>query len=133
MSTVAEPTALGVKTDAQQAAPNVIITQKAADEVRRIIAEQAAGGVAEKLHLRLRVVGGGCSGFQHKLDLDPTVNEKLDETFEMNGVPVVIDKRSLLYLGGVTVDFVDDLNKRGFSISNPTAKSTCGCGSSFSM
>jgi iron-sulfur cluster insertion protein len=133
MSTVAEPTALGVKTDAPKAAPNVIITQKAADEVRRIIAEQAAGGVAEKLHLRLRVVGGGCSGFQHKLDLDPTVNEKLDETFEMNGVPVVIDKRSLLYLGGVTVDFVDDLNKRGFSITNPTAKSTCGCGSSFSM
>ena len=133
MSTVAEPTALGVKTDAPKAAPNVIITQKAADEVRRIIAEQAAGGVGEKLHLRLRVVGGGCSGFQHKLDLDPTVNEKLDETFELNGVPVVIDKRSLLYLGGVTVDFVDDLNKRGFSISNPTAKSTCGCGSSFSM
>ena len=133
MSTVAEPTALGVKTDAPKAAPNVIITQKAADEVRRIIAEQADGGVAEKLYLRLRVVGGGCSGFQHKLDLDPTVNEKLDETFEMNGVPVVIDKRSLLYLGGVTVDFVDDLNKRGFSITNPTAKSTCGCGSSFSM
>ena len=133
MSTVAEPTALGVKTDAPKAAPNVIITPKAAEEVRRIIAEQAAGGVAEKLHLRLRVVGGGCSGFQHKLDLDPTVNEKLDETFEMNGVPVVIDKRSLLYLGGVTVDFVDDLNKRGFSITNPSAKSTCGCGSSFSM
>ena len=133
MSTVAEPTPLGVKTDAPKAAPNVIITQKAADEVRRIITEQAAGGVAEKLYLRLRVVGGGCSGFQHKLDLDPTVNEKLDETFEMQGVPVVVDKRSLLYLGGVTVDFVDDLNKRGFSITNPTAKSTCGCGSSFSM
>ena len=133
MSTVAEPTALGVKTDAPKAAPNVVITPKAADEVRRIIAEQAAGGVAEKLYLRLRVVGGGCSGFQHKLDLDPTVNEKLDETFEIHGVPVVIDKRSLLYLGGVTVDFVDDLNKRGFSITNPTAKSTCGCGSSFSM
>jgi iron-sulfur cluster assembly protein len=133
MSTATEPTTLGVKTDAPKAAPNVIITPKAADEVRRIIAEQAAGGVAEPLYLRLRVVGGGCSGFQHKLDLDPTVNEKLDETFDVHGVPVVIDKRSLLYLGGVTVDFVDDLNKRGFSITNPTAKSTCGCGSSFSM
>lgn len=133
MSTVAEPTALGVKSETPKAAPNVIITPKAADEVRRIIAEQAAGGVAEQLYLRLRVVGGGCSGFQHKLDLDPTVNEKLDETFEIHNVPVVIDKRSLLYLGGVTVDFVDDLNKRGFSITNPTAKSTCGCGSSFSM
>ena len=53
--------------------------------------------------------------------------------FEYHGVGVVIDKRSQLYLDGVTVDFHDDLNKRGFSVSNPTAKSTCGCGSSFSM
>ena len=90
-------------------------------------------GVNEKLYLRLRVVGGGCSGFQHKLDLDPTINEKLDDLFDIEGVPVVIDKRSMLYLGGVTVDFHDDLNKRGFSITNATAKSTCGCGSSFSM
>ena len=114
----------------------VTLTEKAAGEVKRILTEQqtgANGSSPEKIYLRMRVVGGGCSGFQHKLDLDPTVNEKLDETFEMNGVPVVIDKRSLLYLGGVTVDFVDDLNKRGFSITNPTAKSTCGCGSSFSM
>jgi len=134
MSTVSEQETIGLKSDAPAQAPTgITVTPKAADEVRRIIAEQAAGGVAEKLYLRLRVVGGGCSGFQHKLDLDPTVNEKLDETFEMNGVPVVIDKRSLLYLGGVTVDFIDDLNKRGFSISNPSAKSTCGCGSSFSM
>ena len=121
---------LGVKTEAPKAAPNVTITPKAADEVRRIMGDQ---GVNEKLYLRLRVVGGGCSGFQHKLDLDPTVNEKLDDLFEIQGVPVVIDKRSMLYLGGVTVDFHDDLNKRGFSITNPTAKSTCGCGSSFSM
>lgn len=133
MSTVAEQTELGVKTDAPKTIPNVTITPRAADEVRRIIAEQAAGGVADKLYLRLRVVGGGCSGFQHKLDLDPTVNEKLDETYEVTGIPVVVDKRSLLYLSGVTVDFHDDLNKRGFSITNPTAKSTCGCGSSFSM
>jgi iron-sulfur cluster assembly protein len=132
MSAVAETCSLGVKTDTRPQ-PNVIITPKAADEVRRIIAGQAAEGSTEKLYLRLRVVGGGCSGFQHKLDLDPQVNEKLDETYEIEGIPVVIDKRSMLYLGGVTVDFHDDLNKRGFSISNPTAKSTCGCGSSFSM
>ena len=55
----------------------------------------------EKIYLRLRVVGGGCSGFQHKLDLDPQVNEKLDEVFEFHGVPVVVDKRSLMYLSGV--------------------------------
>jgi iron-sulfur cluster insertion protein len=106
------------------------LTEKAAGEVRRIAAEQ---GSATPLYLRVRVVGGGCSGFQHKLDLDETVNEKLDETFEAHGVNVVIDKRSLLYLDGVTVDFHDDLNKRGFSVSNPNAKTTCGCGSSFSM
>lgn len=131
MSTTIEP--LGLKTETPKALPNVIVTPKAADEVRRIMADQEAGGVKEKLYLRMRVVGGGCSGFQHKLDLDPQVNEKLDEVFEVSGIPVVIDKRSLLYLGGVTVDFHDDLNKRGFSITNPSAKGTCGCGSSFSM
>jgi iron-sulfur cluster insertion protein len=132
MSTVAEPTTttLEVTTDAAPKAPPVVISERAAAEVKRIVAEQ---NLQEKLYLRLRVVGGGCSGFQNKLDLDPQVNEKLDETFHVHGVDVVIDKRSLLYISGATVDFHDDLNKRGFSITNPTAKSTCGCGSSFSM
>ena len=112
----------------------ITLTEKAANEVKRIVAEQSQNGnVPEKIYLRMRVVGGGCSGFQHKLDLDPQVNEKLDEIFEMHGVPVVVDKRSLMYLSDVTVDYHDDLNKRGFSIDNPSAKSTCGCGSSFSM
>ena len=113
---------------------SITVTEKAAGEVKRIIAEQqGAPGGPEKIYLRMRVVGGGCSGFQHKLDLDPEMNPKLDEVFEFHGVPVVIDKRSLMYLNEVTVDFHDDLNRRGFSISNPAAKSTCGCGSSFSM
>jgi len=112
----------------------ISVTEKAAAEVRRILADQGgAADVPEKVYLRMRVVGGGCSGFQHKLDLDPQVNEKLDEVFEFHGVPVVVDKRSLMYLSDAVVDFHDDLNKRGFSISNPSAKSTCGCGSSFSM
>jgi len=112
----------------------ITVTEKAASEVKRIITEQQASAeAAEKIYLRLRVVGGGCSGFQHKLDLDPQINDKLDEVFEFHGIPVAVDKRSLMYLGDATVDFHDDLNRRGFSISNPTAKSTCGCGSSFSM
>ena len=112
----------------------ITLTEKAAEEVKRIIAEQKQSENApENIYLRMRVVGGGCSGFQNKLDLDPTMNEKLDECFEMYGVPVIVDKRSLMYLSDVTVDFHDDLNRRGFSISNPSAKSTCGCGSSFSM
>ena len=112
----------------------ISVTEKAAGEVKRIIKEQQEqGGVPEKIYLRMRVVGGGCSGFQHKLDLDPAVNPKLDEVFEFHGIPVVVDKRSLMYLSEAQVDFHDDLNKRGFSITNPSAKSTCGCGSSFSM
>jgi iron-sulfur cluster assembly protein len=112
----------------------ITLTEKAAGEVKRIVAEQQqTGNAPEKVYLRMRVVGGGCSGFQHKLDLDPEMNPKLDEMFELHGVPVVVDKRSLMYLSDVVVDFHDDLNRRGFSISNPNAKSTCGCGSSFSM
>ena len=111
----------------------ITLTEKAANEVKRIVAEQLPAESPEQLYLRMRVVGGGCSGFQHKLDLDPQVNDKLDEVFEFYGVPVVVDKRSLMYLADVTVDYHDDLNRRGFSISNPSAKSTCGCGSSFSM
>lgn len=128
MSTVTEQAGLSVK-ETTKAAP-IVLTEKAAAEVKRIVAEQ---GSDEKLYLRVRVVGGGCSGFQHKLDLDPAVSDKLDEVYQQHGVDIVIDKRSALYLDGVTVDFHDDLNKRGFSVSNPNAKTTCGCGSSFSM
>ena len=112
----------------------ITVTEKAATEVRRIISEQQQTGDAPaQLYLRLRVVGGGCSGFQHKLDLDPEVKEKIDEVFDFNGVFVVVDKKSLLYLGDARVDFHDELHRSGFSVSNPSAKSTCGCGSSFSM
>jgi iron-sulfur cluster insertion protein len=131
MSTVTEQPTIGVKTDAAPTS-KIVLTEKAAEEVKRIAAEQKSQG-GEKLYLRMRVVGGGCSGFQHKLDLDPQVSDKLDVVFALHGVEVVVDKRSLLYLEGVTVDFHNDLNKRGFSVSNPSAKSTCGCGSSFSM
>jgi len=132
MSTVTEQPTLGLKTDTPKQT-NIIVTEKAAEEVKRIVADQQAAGTSEKLYLRMRVVGGGCSGFQHKLDLDPQVNPKLDDVFSFHGIDVVVDKRSLLYLQGVTVDFHNDLNRRGFSVTNPQAKSTCGCGSSFSM
>lgn len=113
---------------------SITLTEKAAGEVRRIIAEQQEQGNApQKIYLRMRVVGGGCSGFQNKLDLDPAINEKMDEVIEQHGVAIAVDKRSLMYLNEVTVDFHDDLNRRGFSITNPNAKTTCGCGSSFSM
>jgi iron-sulfur cluster insertion protein len=110
------------------------VTEKAASKVRQIIAEQQAGPDAPgKLYLRVRVVGGGCSGFQNKLDLDPQVNDKLDEVYDFHGVQVAVDKRSLMYLDGAVVDYHDELHRQGFSITNPQAKSTCGCGSSYSM
>lgn len=111
------------------------LTEKAAVKVKEIIAEQQSNGSLpkEKMYLRLRVVGGGCSGFQNKLDLDPEVKEKVDEVFEFHGVPVVIDKKSLIYLTGARVDYHDEMHRSGFSISNPNAKSTCGCGSSYTM
>jgi len=134
MSTsVAEPITIGTITEPMRPELTINLSEKAASEVARIVSDQQSAGVAEKLYLRVRVVGGGCSGFQHKLDLDPNMNPKLDEVFAIHGVELVVDKRSLLYLDGVNIDFHDDLNKRGFSITNPTAKSTCGCGSSFSM
>jgi iron-sulfur cluster assembly protein len=136
MATMTEE--LGVRTaDAEPVSVPcpVTITDKAASEVQRAIADYKAGGDSPEgeLYLRLRVQGGGCSGFQNKLDLDPTFNEKLDHMFETAGIKVVIDKRSMLYLTGATVDFHDDLNKRGFSVTNPQAKGSCGCGSSYSM
>src|SRR6059058_3482870 len=106
MATCSEQETIGLKTETPPAAPTgIVVTPKAADEVRRIVAEQQTNGTSEKMYLRMRVVGGGCSGFQHKLDLDPAIKEKLDEVFEFHGVPVVVDKRSLMYLSDVVVDF----------------------------
>ncbi len=130
-----ETQGLGLK-DAPPAAPPITVTEKAAQEVRRHIADMTERKEIEdgaKLYLRVRVQGGGCSGFQNKLDLDQKYDEKTDHKFEFHGIEVVVDKRSMLYLDGAVVDFHDDLNKRGFTISNPNAKSTCGCGSSYSM
>jgi iron-sulfur cluster assembly protein len=118
---------------APPAAVPITVTEKAASEVKRIIADQQAAGAAEKLYLRISVRGGGCSGFQNKLDLDTSYNEKTDLVSEQHGVTLVVDKKSLLYLQGATVDFHEDLNARGFRITNPQAKGSCGCGSSYSM
>lgn len=128
MATVSEQTKLGVVPQAAELP--LVVTEKAAAEVKRIIAEQAS---EEPLFLRVTLQGGGCSGFQNKLDLDSKYNEKTDESFEVHGIQVVVDKRSLIYMAGATIDFHDDLNKRGFSVTNPNAKGTCGCGSSYSM
>ncbi len=80
--------------------------------------------------LRLKVVGGGCSGLQYQLMFDKDV-EDLDQKSEYDGISVVVDPKSAVYVVGTTIDYVDDLNQSGFKIDNPNASNTCGCGESF--
>ncbi|MCK5778320.1 MAG: iron-sulfur cluster insertion protein ErpA [Rhodospirillales bacterium] len=86
----------------------------------------------EGLMLRITVNGGGCSGFQYAFDLDDKKNDD-DITFEHNGAQVVTDEVSLGFLSGCTVDFKDELGAAFFSVDNPNATSSCGCGTSFSI
>ncbi len=110
---------------------NIKATEKALSELRYIFQDQNFS--LENTYARLAVQGGGCSGFQHKFFIDENYNEKTDIIIEIDGVKFVTDKRSALYLDGTTIDFSEDLNKRGFKFSNPSIKATCGCGSSFSL
>ncbi len=108
----------------------VVLTETAAREIKTIIASQELD--ADKVRLRVGVKGGGCSGFSYLLDLTETQKET-DELFEQHGVKIIIDPKSLLYLGGVIVDFKDEIMGRGFVFNNPNATSSCGCGSSFAV
>ncbi len=107
---------------------SVILSEKAAVEVKRILEEQKA---EEGTGLRIGVTGGGCSGFSYSLGLDGTYDEAQDLKTEMHGVTVYVDKKSSLYLDGTTIDFYDGIEKRGFTFENPNAVKSCGCGSSF--
>ena len=107
---------------------SVTITERAATEVKRVMEEQHA---EEGTALRVGVAGGGCSGLSYRLFFDKQFDEKVDSRFDQHGVPVVVDKKSALYLEGTTVDFYEGLEKRGFTFNNPNAVKSCGCGSSF--
>lgn len=106
----------------------VMLSEKAADEVKRIMQEQKL----ENTMLRVGVAAGGCSGFQYSLGFDNNWDEAKDKKYDAHGVTVVVDRKSDLYLEGVTVDFMDGLQKRGFTFDNPNVIKSCGCGSSFS-
>ncbi len=82
--------------------------------------------------LRVSVVGGGCSGLSYKLDFD-NEEKPMDQVFEDNGLKVVTDLKSFLYLVNTTLDFSDGLNGKGFYFSNPNASRSCGCGESFAV
>ena len=107
------------------------ITDKAVQELQYIYESQNFD--SSIAYVRLSVAGGGCSGFQHRFFIDEIYNEKLDVIVELSGLKFVIDKRSALYVEGTIIDFSEDLNKRGFKFTNPTIKSVCGCGSSFTI
>jgi len=110
---------------------SIYISDKAKAKVQQLMNDAGIGN-DPSYFLRVGVVGGGCSGLSYKLDFD---NEKksMDQVFEDNGLKVVTDLKSFLYLVNTTLDFSDGLNGKGFYFSNPNASRTCGCGESFAV
>ena len=106
------------------------LSETAAREIKTIITQQGLPEAETKL--RVGVKGGGCSGFSYMLDLTEEPAADGDETLESNGIKILVDMKSYLYLNGVEIDFKDEVMGRGFVFKNPNASSTCGCGSSFS-
>jgi iron-sulfur cluster insertion protein len=129
MSTVptAAPVSEASSQSPQEDAPLVALTALAAEKVLEI---RAAEEIEAEMGLRLRVVGGGCSGFSYDLYFDTP--DALDRRWQISGVEVIVDEMSLMYLAGTEIDYVEGLMGAGFKFNNPNVKSTCGCGSSFS-
>jgi iron-sulfur cluster assembly protein len=107
----------------------IAMTERAVHELRRIIKDQ---NLPEATALRVGVKGGGCSGFSYTLGFDDQTSET-DQISEVEGVRVVCDPKSFLYLNGTQIDFEDTLMGRGFKFGNPNAAKTCGCGESFTV
>jgi len=109
----------------------VQLTESAVKEIKTIMEKQEMP--PDVTYVRVGVQGGGCSGFSYAFNLDETYDEEKDTLLEQDGLKIVVDKRSGLYLEGTTVDWVEDLNRRGFSFKNPNAARSCGCNKSFSV
>jgi iron-sulfur cluster assembly protein len=107
----------------------ISLSETAAREIKTIITQQELPN--ESTRLRVGVKGGGCSGFSYMLDLTEEAKGDADEEMESNGVKILCDMKSLLYLNGTEIDFKDEVMGRGFVFKNPNATSSCGCGSSF--
>jgi len=105
----------------------ITVTEKAVKQLK--IAMKSAGD--KNQILRMSVEGGGCSGMTYKMDFD-TQQQEFDKVFESNGLKIVCDLKSWLYLKDIEVDYSNDLLNGGFQIKNPNADRTCGCGTSFS-
>ena len=106
----------------------VVITEKAADEVKRVMSESE---FEPGTMLRIGVKGGGCSGLSYDFRFDDAFDNANDHKSEQHGVTVVVDKKSALFLDGTTVDWHEGIDARGFTFNNPNAVKSCGCGSSF--
>ena len=103
------------------------MTDQAAKKIQALV---AAKGIADG-GLRVKVVGGGCSGLTYKMDLDQVRDG--DKVFEHGGAKLVVDRKSFLYLNGTILDYKEELMSSGFNLQNPNVKRTCGCGSSFGV
>jgi iron-sulfur cluster assembly protein len=108
---------------------DISLTEKAVKEVNKIMAENS---IPAEYVLRVGVKGGGCSGLSYTLGFDAEVKDT-DKILDFDGFKVAIDWKSILYLKGTTIDYSDGLMGKGFVFNNPTAKKTCGCGSSFGV
>ena len=106
----------------------VILTPKAVVKVKEIMSQQTPAPAG----LRVGVVGGGCSGFSYSMSFENAAG-LMDKVFDMDGLKVYVDATSITYLNGCTVDYLETLEGAGFKFDNPQVKSTCGCGSSFSV
>lgn len=105
------------------------VSDKAKDKIMALRQEE---GYTDHHHIRVSVQGGGCSGLMYNLGFDDQLKNE-DKVYEDNGIKILVDKRSLLYLIGTTLDFSDGLNGKGFQFINPNATRTCGCGESFAV
>ena len=109
----------------------IVLTEKATKEIKRLISEDPTAQ-GPKAALRVSVVGGGCSGMSYKLSFDADGAKDGDHFQESEGLRIVVDNKSLLFLKDMILDFSDGLTGTGFVFNNPNAKRTCGCGTSFS-
>ena len=103
------------------------VTEAAAAHIQSLLSED---GKLESHGLRMKVIGGGCSGLQYQLSFDDMVRE-IDSEIEYEGVRIIVDEKSALYLVGYRLTLVQTLQESGFKIENPNASNTCGCGQSF--
>jgi iron-sulfur cluster assembly accessory protein len=107
---------------------SILLTDTASTKVREIMSQQNPAPTA----LRVAVVGGGCSGFSYHMAFDNAENPS-DNVYDFEGLKVLVDQMSEMYLDGVQIDYIESIEGAGFKFNNPNVKSTCGCGSSFSV